>query len=433
MRSKNEIFKEIQGYVDRAEDIQENADKAGRDLTESENKEIDSILAKVGRPAGRGKPASGLHQEMRLACANEGVADTCGDDQGAWPLDSGETPRPKKGSGQVFTDIRDGSVIRALTPSDRWQAATPTPAEYDYRPSLGRAIVGAVTGRWEDAPMEFRAASGGSAADGGFLVPDFLSGQVIDMARAASVCVKAGASTIIMPTETVRLAKQAGDPTFETKGENEAFTDSDVTFGCITLVARTVGTVIQASRELIEDAPNAAAVIENMLAGGLGAELDRQFLQGDSSEEMHGLIGHSDVETSDASGAIAWSHLAEAVEGVWTANREPNAFILHPSIASDLATLTSGDGTNSAELWQTAPPSVAPLTQLRTTNCPSANIALGDFSYLGIGLRKQARVQISEFADNAFSEYAVRIRIVWRGSVAVLDPAAFHVIEGITT
>jgi hypothetical protein len=58
-----------------------------------------------------------------------------------------------------------------------------------------------------------------------------------------------------------------------------------------------------------------------------------------------------------------------------------------PTIEGDLAALTSGDGTNSAKLCLPAPPDIAEMSRYVTSNCPNANIFIGDVTQMLFGVR----------------------------------------------
>lgn len=225
------------------------------------------------------------------------------------------------------------------------------PTQSEYKPSelsLGRVVRAVATGDWRKyAPAEFKALAENSNSGGGFLVPDALSSRLIDAARAASVTQRAGALTIPMTTETLTVAKVLTDPTFEVKVENEAFTGSDPTFGAINLTAHTFGTFVTLSRELAADAPNIEQIVELILSRALAAELDRQALQGSASAEWDGLTINGDIGSTSSVGAIAWEDIATGVVDVQTNDYAPNAYVASPTIAGDLAVLTSGDGVNS--------------------------------------------------------------------------------------
>ena len=86
------------------------------------------------------------------------------------------------------------------------------PSQY----SLGRFIAGKITGRMkQDAPAEYELAAQGGFDNtaGGFLVPDVLASSVLDAARAKTVVMAAGAGTIPMTSDSLRIPTVETDPT----------------------------------------------------------------------------------------------------------------------------------------------------------------------------------------------------------------------------
>ena len=411
--SAKELRENIQDKLDEAQTI---FDKAGdRELTDDENAAVDAIMAKVGDPGRNGHEKTGMYRQVEIAEQRETARD------------------PAKTTGQRYINRATGQPVYCLS-KDESMANLYSGEGGDDEPSLGRGIQAAITGRWKDAPEEFRMAqSEGANSAGGFLVPEQLTARVIDKGRATSVCVRAGAQTFVMDSDTLRIARVHTDPSFEVKTENAAFTSTEAVFDSVNFTAHTIGNYILASRELAEDAPNFGQLIEQTLANALAAELDRQFLQGDASAELLGLINDGSARTTASVGAIAWEDLATGVVDLWGQNVMPNAYIVSPTIAGDLDALTSGDGSTSAKLWLPAPPPVAPLTRFITSNMPDTDIAIGDFTQLAIGLRNEARIEVTTEAANTFEKHQVGIKVVWRGDTNRLRSTAFHILQKITT
>ena len=294
-----------------------------------------------------------------------------------------------------------------------------------------------IRGDWRHAPAEreiYNALGGGLPGAGASLVPDQLSANVIDLARAKTALINAGAVTVPMMSDRMTMARLTADATLENKAENAAFSGSDMSFGSLGFTAHTIGQVCTLSRELADDAPNAASVVENALAAALAVKLDSLGINGNGgSDGFDGLLVTAGTGGTGSVGGISWEDLSGAVTDIQSNNGEPNAYIASPTIAGDLALLTSGDGTNSAKLWLKPPANVATLTPFTTSSCPDANIAVGDFTKVAFGVRSDMQIEVSTTAGNAFANYQVLIRIVWRGDVGLLQPSHFHILSGITT
>ena len=393
-----------------------------RAFTVDERKQLDQFEAEVSNQRRELNAAEMREQEEALRF-DQAIADK---------LDI-QTAGVNADDHQTWRD-RDGRSVYVLTKHGRFQDL---PSQSSYRAedlSLGRLIRGIATGDPRKyASAEYKALGENSNQAGGFLVPAELSSELIDAARAASVTQRAGALTVPMQSETLTIAKVVTDPTFELKAENAAFTGSDPTFGAVGLTAHTFGTYVTLSRELAADAPNIEDIIMRILSRALAAELDRQALQGSASAEWNGLTINSDIGTTSSVGAIAWEDIATGVVDVQGNNYAPNAYVASPTIAGDLAVLTSGDGVNSAKSWLGPPPNVEPLDQLVTTNCPDANIIIGQWDNLVFGLRQEFMLEATTTGGDAFTKHQLLIKITFRGDVGVSQAGAFHRLDGITT
>ena len=189
------------------------------------------------------------------------------------------------------------------------------------------------------------------------------------------------------------IARVNSDPTIEVKAENNAFTSRDITFDAVGLTAYTIGTMVTASRELAEDALNFVEIIEDVIANAFAVAVDNYAVNGNGSQQPLGLLNQSGIGSTGSVGAIAWEDLNTAVTTIWSNNGEPNAYIVSPTIAGDLALIASGDAPNSAKMWLGPPATVEPLMQLVTSNIDDSNILVGDFTEAIIGLRQISHCQ----------------------------------------
>jgi HK97 family phage major capsid protein len=198
-----------------------------------------------------------------------------------------------------------------------------------------------------------------------------------------------------------------------------------------------VGTLITASRELAEDAPNFVEQVEGVLARAFATKLDNIAINGVASSHLDGMLdwatGTGLIGETGSVAGILWEDLATAVVGIQLRSFEPNAYIVNPEIAGDLATLTSGDGANSAKLWLGPPPNVAPLTQLATTNIANDSIVVGQFDQFVWAIRQGAMIEVSREAGDSFAKHQVLIKLTWRGDTGAFRRDAFWRLVGITT
>jgi len=355
-----------------------------------------------------------------------------------FPVDDGIGSLGGDGTDHLFVRTKGGREIRVVEPHESIRVALPHMGDPGDL-SIGRCVRALVTGDWTNAQRELEATrtmGAGSDVLGGFLLPEPLSAQVIDAARAKARVLQAGARTIPMDSGTLTVAKVASEPTAYWRHENLDVTESDATFEQFVLRAKTVAALVRVSIELIEDASNLDGLLTEMLGSAVGLEIDRVCLRGKGAEaEPLGLANTTGIGTVAAGGTISYQDFSNAVQQVAAANGEAKAAIYHPQTAGDLDRLLDGNGQ-----WLVPPDSFKGLKHLTTTQVPitlgagedETEAYVGDFSHLWLGVRTQARVEASREANDAFKKLQVLIRVYARVDVAVVRPAHFSVIQGIT-
>lgn len=413
-------FSARRGIVDRLRSLDEAA--AGRAFTGDERAQVDGLTSEIGELDNR--IAAMLDQEVRQQQIG------------------GATDRLL---GRLLDTDRarvDETVLPTLE-----HRVTDWANEHGYiRPeergmSLAKWLRGAVTGDWTDADLERRAMSEGVLAGGGYMVPTPLAAQIIDRARNAARVFQAGAVTVPMATATLKLARVAGDPTAAWHTENAAITPSDMTLEGITLTARTLTSLVTASRELIEDAPNAEQALMDAFAAQLALSLDLASLYGSGTPpEPRGVKNATGVTLTangtdgTAIGTLKYNVIADAIGVLWAQNEEPTGAILAPRTELGLGKLT-----DSTTQPLQPPPMVAGVRRLTTNQVPvnltvgtstdTSDIFVADWRQLLIGVRHTFQIDVlrERFADNFQLGFLAHLR----ADVLVARPKAFVVSSGV--
>jgi HK97 family phage major capsid protein len=319
--------------------------------------------------------------------------------------------------------------------------------------NFGRTLKGMVTGSWDGAEAERMCVSktmaGGSDSAGGYLLPSPLSTMLIDLARNQSVCFRAGAITIPMDSATLDIARLTSDPVGYWKPENSAGTATDIGTGRFTLRSKTLMAYVKSSVELIEDAPNAGAVIQNAISSALALELDRAGLRGNGAgSEPLGIRGWSSLGSSFGAqhtgsiGSPTYDDFSAAAEDILSANG-PDASAL--SVIYSPRTWGTIDRIKDGEAKTLIPPpSFSAMKRFVTNQIPEnlgggtneSEAYVGDFSQLAIGMRTRLILEVSRHAadstNSAFKNLQVWIRGYLRADVVLLQPTFFVVLDGIT-
>ncbi len=310
------------------------------------------------------------------------------------------------GSGPMF-QREDGSYIRSVRHSESVRSAMKLSTS---SASLGKLIMGAVTGDWRGADEERAMYAQGTNAAGGFLLTPEMSAVIIDRARAVSVMSAAGCVTLPMETEEMKVVVVASDPTAYWTPEGQLITESEGTFNSVTIRARALACYCEVAIELIKNAPNAQQIIENTIVKSLALGLDEALLNGDDEgEKPQGLLHSPNVTESAVGGAFGYDALLDAMALAWAANSEPNTWIMESSLRSYVSKLKDGEG-----LPMPLPPEAVGLKKLMSTQLGSADsngtCYVGDFSNCLIGIRSGIEVEASGVAGDTFKKKRVAIR-----------------------
>jgi Predicted phage phi-C31 gp36 major capsid-like protein len=325
----------------------------------------------------------------------------------------------------------------ALKPDQRfttWAKARPDNSDELSRLGAGQFLRSMIVGGKTD--VERRALSEGSDSAGGYTVPTVLSSQLIDLARAASVSVRAGAQTVPLTSDNNNIAKLASDPVPAWRSEGGAVAESDPTFENVQMIPRSLAFYTNVSAEVMEDSLNLATELPRIFGAAMAAELDRVALTGTgTAPEPRGVANVSGIGTYALDGALAnYNPLVRARTGILTANSGPvSAFIMHPRDEGDFLDLVDGNGNPL-----TMHPRLSEIPTLTTTSIPidggtgtnESTIFAGNFQHMLIGIRSDIRVEVLKgpaYAGNL--QYSILTHM--RADVAVTHPGAFFTVTGV--
>lgn len=305
--------------------------------------------------------------------------------------------------------------------------------------NTGKLLKGIVFGDWTGAALERKAQAETSAGAGGVFIPAPVASRVIDYARNFARVFQAGAQTIPMDTATLKVPRLDADITGSWTAEGSDIAEVDAPFDSVTFTAHKLGVIAAIDNELLEDAPNCAAAIENSLAKACGLALDLAALTGSgASPNPTGLLNDANAQTITGIGAVtAWDSLAAAAQKVRGVNFEPNAYLINPPTYKMYANLK--DTLNQPMRPQSTLDGIAPLMTNQVSN---GYFFLGDFTQMALGLRAGMRIEVSREASyltgsplalaSAFSRDQTILRLVVRGDWQRLHSNAFVVGSGIT-
>jgi HK97 family phage major capsid protein len=347
------------------------------------------------------------------------------------------TIRPKQFDGEIVR-TQAGEIIPVL--EHRHKVADFIETRDDPAAELGLGGFLRALYKGPSNELERRVLGGASIGAGGATVPTPIAAEVIDVARNASVALRAGVRTMPMTAATLKFARVTADPTGGWRAENATITESDPTFDQVTLSAKSWALLTRISRELLEDGANVDALLRQVFASAAGVALDQAILVGSGASNqplgIRGMAGIQNVSMGTNGGTFSsWSKALDAVQALETANY-PNisAMIMSPRTARTTYGLADSTGQpltivpRLASIPNLTTPAM-PINETQGTATNASSILMGDFSNVFLGLRTDITISVlnERYADSGQVGF-----VVWmRADVVAARPAAIARIAGI--
>jgi HK97 family phage major capsid protein len=310
------------------------------------------------------------------------------------------------------------------------------------RPSFGFGeFMAALVQPSRNADIRAALSESGGVATGDVTVPVTLLTQLIDLMRAKTVCIQAGALTVPIDTETTNIARVAADPTPAWRNEAAAFSVADPTFEKVSFTPKSLGVLVKVSQEILEDSANLNEALIGCFAGAFAVELDRVGLFGTgSAPQPHGISGTSGVGSVDmGTNGLALANydpIVDAVSALLTANAaSPTAAIMAPRTLTKSAKLKDSQNQplRKPDLIGNLPflaTTSVPINQAHGTSNVASEIIVGDFTQLMFGIRRNLTVRVLRerfLSDNGQIGFLADLR----ADVQLRHPQSFCEVVGI--
>lgn len=304
----------------------------------------------------------------------------------------------------------------------------------------------------------------GTPSTGGFLVDAAVAPDFIELLRDNTVVEKAGARVITFPKSGQLIFKrQAGGATAYWVGEGQQLTESNATFGQMTLQEKYLGVYVRSSNQLIQHAtPDVETLIREDMAVAVALAQDLAFLRGTGSTvSPQGILNTTGVNikyiTSDGSGsgngrAIKAEDLIEMRGIVRKAmKRQHNAlaFVFNTDLETMLLkmrvdALSAGDSAGAflfgGGLREVDPDKLLQVPYFISDQLPSnltfgnkstcTEVYLGDFGEAIIARGAVAEVVPNQAAETAYLNNETWFRLILGVDFGLRHPEAFCVGRG---
>lgn len=213
--------------------------------------------------------------------------------------------------------------------------------------------------------------------------------------------------------------------------------ESNLVFELVSSPVKTVAHFIDASRQVLSDAPQMRGIVDDELMYGLRVKLEDQIVNGDGSgANFTGIISTSNVQTrtqgntahrgGDANDTKA-DAIRRAITDIRLAFYEANGVLLNPGDGEDIELLKDADG-NFLKIYDPIAARLWRVPSVESSVIAAGTALVGNYR-MGATLydRQQTDIRVGEPGDR-FLQGAVSVLAELRAALAVKRPTAFEVV-----
>jgi HK97 family phage major capsid protein len=247
----------------------------GEDMTAEQVAQFDALKAEDDKVASELARAEDL--ERRRAAAARTPA----------PLPGGPAPTATTPAQPAEKGIRFARMARAM-------------AAAGGIPQIAQQVAEA----WGDSGL-FANQNMTNGAAGGFLVPEDVSSEVIELLRPASVIMRGGPRVVPLPNGNLTMNRVAAGSTFAYTGEQQDIGATGMTLGQVKLSAKKLTGLIPISNDLLRSASIAAdRLVRDDIVEGSAIAMDQAFLRSAGGDNTPLGLRHQLTNTAFAGSNI---------------------------------------------------------------------------------------------------------------------------------
>ncbi len=267
-----------------------------------------------------------------------------------------------------------------------------------------------------------------TATAGGYTVGTNI-GPLIELLRNRTVVAQAGATQLSGLVGNVQLPKHTGGATAYWVSETGALTDSQSTFGQVTLTPHRLGATVPYSTQfLAQSSLDAEAFIRDDLMKVLAIEKDRAALHGSGGSQPIGIASTSGINaTVTYGGAATWADVVEHETGIAVDNADIGAmaFVLSAATVGKWKTILK-DSVAGADYLINSVSGTANGYGVLRTNQVAGNVSFfGVWSQLVMASWAGVEVIVDPYALKKSGQVEITVNELC--DLAVRQPLAFNV------
>lgn len=315
-------------------------------------------------------------------------------------------------------------------------------------PGLADLVLG-VVGKKSESAMKAMGYSIGS--NGGYFLRQEVANEIIELFRAQTVVTQLGATVVPMAgIESLTYRKQLTGAQAGYRGEAQAITQSEPTFGVVNLQLKELVAATRVNRRLLKNsAENLEAMIRNDLQIAINLRGDKAALVGtggiandsySTGAEPRGVRYTTNVTSTalGANGAVpaiedfvdAWGRIEDAnvpVSGSWGIAMSPRTKRTLENLVDTTGQLLDVARWSQGYKYLTTTQISNTETVGSSSDCSA--VYLGAWEYLIIGLGQDVEINVSEEVYRTTGE--IYIEAIMMHDCGVAQPDAFEVLTGV--
>lgn len=316
-------------------------------------------------------------------------------------------------------------------------------AQVDGQELDHKSIDGAFEKEVLEEAAKLRSNNAQTGEAGGFLVPDEVTSEIIELAMAKTPVMEMNPTVIRGLRGELPIPKVTGRPQMYWVGEEEEANQTQTKFGEIVLRPKTAAAFTKVSKRLLHQTSGTAeAVIREELVKAFKLGLDTAFLFGSGTSKVpKGIANFDDLTPTGVDLGVNGNRFriddaAEMAMNIDVANmlRGNLGYVMRPEVLSfmlrERVLQFSAQDENTAQPinsnsvlmshaeieailgYKVRTSTLIPLTTLGTSTLKSSEVLFGDWSQFVIGMWEGFEIRASDTAGNA-SGSALTQRQVW--------------------
>lgn len=289
-RKQAEKVQALRGLLDKADEEKRNLTDEEKEQFDNLERELDEVAEQILR-----------EEKVQQRAATIPAAPTA-------ERQDPQVPNPIVISGGIKEDIEPGIRLARYA-----KAVLSSRTAYEAPEAVAKRMYP------KDAVLHesFRAMSTQSPSEGGVLVPENVSSEIIPLLREKGAVRSLGARAIPLPNGNLTIPRQTAGANFSWVGENEKVTSSQPALGSLKLSAKKLAGMIPLSNEMVRDSSvSADRWVRDEIVNGIVEKEDYTALYGTGTQYTPtGVFNASGVKKASL-GAIPTSDDLGAVVGL---------------------------------------------------------------------------------------------------------------------